>query len=131
MIHRRCLWILATCAFPLCGCSCSYHLDVSGVVSSEDDKPLAGVKIAIDHIGDGSGQWDEFASGPDGTFFHDVRISSYEFDNDRLPIRVLWFKKEGYVTERADISPKQKPDSYKEHIKTRVKVRLKKIEPQP
>ena len=128
MIARGLYWLPAFVAVAICGCSYRYHFDISGVVRSADGEPLAGVTIELDPIGDGSGWESEFKSGADGSFLHEMRIGPYEFDDDRLPIRVLWFSKDGYVKEKIDISPKQKPKTYKEHVPINVEARLKKVE---
>jgi hypothetical protein len=121
----------AALAFLLCGCSYNYHFDISGVVRSADGEPLAGVKIVLDPIGDGSG-WDtEFISKPDGTFSYELLETPNRFDDGRLPTYVLWFSKEGYVKEKVDISPKRKPSSYKQHVPIVVEPRLQRSEQDP
>jgi hypothetical protein len=120
--HLR--WMPAAIAFLLCGCSYSYHFDISGVVRSADGKPLSDVKIVLDPIGDGSGWVTEFKSAPDGTFSYEMRLAPHEFDDGRSPTCVLWFSKEGYVKEKVDISPMQKPNSYTEHVPIVVEPRL-------
>jgi hypothetical protein len=117
---------MSALALLLCGCSYRYHFDISGNVTSLDGEPLVGVKIVVDAIGDGSGWETELESGPDGTFAYQLSVSPYEFDNGRLPTFVLWLSKEGYVKERIDISPKQKPRSYKEHVPIAVEATLRK-----
>jgi hypothetical protein len=128
---RRLAWIVVTVAFALCGCHYSYHFDISGMVKSASGEPLGGVTIVLDPDGHGSGRLAEFQSEPDGTFSYEMRIREYEFDNGRLPTRVLWFSKPGYVKEKVDISPKQKPNSFKEHLPVVVHVTLRRSEQKP
>jgi hypothetical protein len=131
MIARRLCYVPVALAIALCGCSYRYHFDISGVVRSADGKPLADVKIVLDPIGDGSGWETEFKSRPDGTFSYEMAIGPYEFDGGRLPTRVLWFSKAGYDKEKVDISPKQKPNSFNEHVPADVEARLRKSEQGP
>lgn len=131
MIARCSYWMSAALAFLLCGCSYRYHFDISGVVRSANGEALAGVKIVLDSIGDGSGWVTEFKSGPDGTFSYELLVAPYQFDDGHLPTYVLWFSKEGYVKEKVDISPKQKPSSYKEHVSVVVAPRLQRSEQGP
>jgi hypothetical protein len=115
----------------MCGCSYWYHFDLSGVAKSTDGTPLSGVKIVVDPIGDGSGWETEFKSGPDGTFAYELLVAPHRFDDGRSPTYVLWFSKEGYVKEKLDISPKQKPSSYKAHVSIVVEPRLQRSVPGP
>jgi hypothetical protein len=126
MITRRLFRLPVVFALGLCGCSYRYHFDISGVVRSAGGQPLANVTIVLDPKGDGSAQEAEFKSAADGSFSHEMLISPPAFDDGRLPTRVLWFSKEGYVKEKVDISPKQKPGSYKEHIPVVVQLLLRK-----
>jgi hypothetical protein len=126
MLSRLSCGIPAVLAFLVCGCSYRYHFDISGVVRAVDGEPLTSVKIILDPIGDGSGFETEFFSGLDGEFSYQLLVAPYKFDDGRLPKYVLWFSKQGYVKEKVDVSPKEKPRSYREHIPIVVEAQLTK-----
>lgn len=121
--------VLLACGIS--GCSYGYRFEISGIIRMMEGEPLSGVQIVLDTGGATSTNWPDLRSDPDGRFAFEYLAFSRCFAGGRLPTWTLQLSKEGYVTERVDISPKQPPASPKEKNHIVVVVQMRRVVPAP